>query len=511
MQRPAVITSIQELWRGLSARTKSGIAIGVLTCLIGVLGLGVHHHRNRYIELYPSKMVTKDVPEVSRALVDMRIDHEITPTDDGILLHPNQKTRALAGLAARDLPLHPVTTANEVVPNMARTSLEQLALRQRVLAGEITLALRAIDGINDARVTLAVPEKTYFQDDGKSTKASVTLTLVPGHDLSREGIRGILKLIAASGPELSPENVQLSDTQGRDLSSLVPLDPEGRLEVAGTQFEVRAAEEGRQQAKLQAALDQIFPGRAKVLVNLDLDFSTVEKRVYTPGSEKDDGMVRDSMQLVQEMLEGAGTKALDKDGDKSYSNKKEAVNYKYTENYFAQLMKEARVDRVTASVLADGMSASEAASLKEVVKGALGVKEERGDFVYVDITPWDRTMIQPQTAVTNPLALDSADRNPLSANTLLGLLAVQSALMVGGFGGYLYLTSRKNTQPSIETASGPLQATVGIVDHGLNKSGLGVNREHRTSVQTSDLLQNIVKERPSQVADMLRSTWLSGS
>lgn len=215
VQSPTVIRSFQELWRSLSARTKTGIALGFITFLLGTVGFTVHRQANRYVDLYPSKMVSKDVPEVSRALLEMGIDHEVTPTDDGILLHHTQKTRALAGLASRDLPLHPVTTSSDAVPAMPATSLQQKALHQRILAGEITLALRAIEGINDARVTLAVPEKAYFHDDNKKAKASVILTLVPGHPLSREGVRGILKMIAASVPELGSENVHLSDTQGR--------------------------------------------------------------------------------------------------------------------------------------------------------------------------------------------------------------------------------------------------------------------------------------------------------
>jgi flagellar M-ring protein FliF len=507
ISKHSVYQRCQSRWGALSRAAKGGIIACAVVLQILLMGLGFYSHQSRYVDLYPTKLQQHEVPEISRVLLEMEIEHEVTPAQDGVLLLSKDRIRARALLASRNLPLHRVVTAEETPASMGRTAAERRALEQRILEGEITLALRDVKGVLDARVKLSVPERSHFSADDDPTRASITLTTRPGHTFDRAGISGLLHLVAFSVPGLAAENVSLVDSRGFSLSDTVVRNSDGGLQTSGAHFEVRSSEEERLRDKLQQALDIVLPGRTRVVVNLDLDFSTSERRLYTPGSEKDDGMVRDSFQLVTEML---GTEKGETD-KKDFENRKESVNYKYTENYMASLSRHARVELITATVFANGVSAKEAASLEQAVKGSLGLKAERGDFVYIDSTPWDVSMLPAPPAIdttASMLALDSADRFP-NATSLLALLLTQTLLVAGGFAGYLFLSSRRRSGCDIQ-GSAPLGlATTGIVDHHRSKTGETAQDFGRTGAQTTEMLEGIVRERPNQVADLLRSTWLS--
>jgi flagellar biosynthesis/type III secretory pathway M-ring protein FliF/YscJ len=490
-------------WRALSVRSRAVLVAGAVLLQVAVLGAACYARTSAYVDLYPAKLQAADIPEISQALLEMGIEHQVSPANDGLKVPRQQRAQARAVLASRNLPLHRVLTPEEFKTDMSLTSSERKALQQRMLEGEITLALRDVEGIQDARVMLAVPEKSYFKDAAPTT-ASVVLTLQPGRVLDRQKISGLVHLVAFSVPGLAAENVQLTDEHGRDLSSSVPRDGDGSLTIADAQFQVRSAEEKRQQEKLQSALDGIFPGRTRVVVNLDLDFSQAESRLYTPGSAQDDGYVEAASQVMDESLDSGG-----KDGDKSFSSHKASINRKFREQYIATLTKYARVQRISATVFADGMSAKEAASLEKGVSGSLGIESERGDFVYIDTTPWDHPMaVSPDPAACSPLALDQADRAPIGWRAAVALVAGQALMLVGGLALAMF-SRRRQSLPQLEISGQKGLQPAGLVCHAFGKDGRTLLETALTGVHSSELLEGIVRERPNQVADLLRSTWLS--
>lgn len=497
------MTRCLDRWNALSKAAKAGLIGAAVVLQLTVLGVGLHSNQSAFVDLYPTQLNAQELPEISTALLAMGIEHEVSPGKDGVKVARTDRARARAALASRNLPLHPLLTAAQVSSDMMRTSSERAAVEQRVLESEITLALRDVDGVQDARVKLAIPAQSYLANKQNVTRASVTLQLDPGYELSRQSIGGLINLVAFSVPGLLPENVSIRDTRGVELSKAAQRGPEG--EATSAHFEVRSAEETRNQQKLQQALDLVMPGRTRVVVNLDLDFSEKEHRIYTPGSEQDDGLVRSSFQLVTEMLDsekGANPK-------KDFETEKRSENYRFKENYIAWLEKAARVERISAVIFADGASAAEAAALKETAKGALGIVDGRGDSVFVNTTPWDHAL-EPSLEPTGgaALALDEADSSPISTRGVLGLLALQTLLMVSGAAAFAYLGSRR-ANPGIEDLSMASLRTTGIVDHNFSKTAMVSQESLRTGPQTTELLENLVRNRSTQVADALRSTWLS--
>jgi flagellar M-ring protein FliF len=516
---------LSEIWKGLG----KGLRIGILSLLgilvFGGVGFALHSASNQYVELFPTKMTGNDVNEISAALTEMRIDHDVNITSDGIVLHPSKKSQAQAMLAQRNLPRHKVLLPSEVEGGMGKTAMEQEATRQQLLEGEITMAFRAMDGINDAQVKLAVPKKTYFQDENKRTTARVLLSLKPEAEINREKIKAMVNLVAASVPELRPEDVTIVDTANRDLTAMVPKGDDGGLVASGTNLEIQASEEKRLEQKAQAKLDEMWPGKTKVGVNLEMDFSKVEEERFTPGGAADDGVVRQNHQIKREQLDrsggGAGgeeaTQLSGGGGDKGkgdYVHEVESANYLVAQNKHKRVDTGFRVKRLSVAVVADNVSEKELAAIAGFVGPAIGIDEARGDQLTVSSVPFDRPMAQP---VADPAFVAGASAPPANAGMPTGALAMVAvagaAMMLAVLGMFLFKQhSVRGDQGTIITSTAGGITSTAITDHFTDKSGkttAPTGSAGATQVNTTDQLEQLVKERPTKVAEMLKSTWLS--
>jgi len=515
-----------EIWKNLGKGAKIGISVLLTLIVVGGIGAYAYTAQNTYVKLYPAKLSDNDVAEISAALTDMRIDHDIDVVD-GIMLHPDKRVSAQAMLASRGLPRQAVLTHDQVEGGMGKTAAEQKAIRQRLLEGDITLALREMKGVNNARVKLAIPDSTYFQDESKAVTARVFLNLAAGTKMSREQISAMLNMVAASVPELKPENVTMIDSEGTDLSAQVPQGENG-IASGGTQLEIQAVEEMRLQQKAQQALDKVLPGRTQVSVNLEMDFAKIEEENFTPGGAADEGVVVDSRQITREKLnkgdksaQGGGELMAgggDKKNASDYVNEKEAVNYMVAQRKKKRVDTGFRTKRITASIMADNVSDDERAAIAGFVKNAIGIDEARGDSIEVLNVPFDRSLFPGAgngMAGMAPNATEAAQPGfAFSAQHLMVAVGVGAVMLLGLVGMFLVKQHKvQGDQGTIITSGSTNVTATSITDHFTEKSGKTTapadSAAGATQVNTTDELEKLVKERPTKVAEMLKSTWLS--
>ncbi|GIU68056.1 hypothetical protein PsB1_2210 [Candidatus Phycosocius spiralis] len=116
---------------------------------------------------------------------------------------------------------------------MGLTDFAQKIKYLRALQGELSRTIMMIEGVEDARVHIAMPERTLFRNDRSLTKAAVSLILSKDHPPTPEMVIGIQRLVAASIPDLQTSNViildhsgiTLSQTKPEEVPSLQELDP----------------------------------------------------------------------------------------------------------------------------------------------------------------------------------------------------------------------------------------------------------------------------------------------
>ena len=98
----------------------------------------------------------------------------------------------------------------------------------RAQQGELTRLIKKIDPIEDASVSIAIPEQTLFRSDEKPMSATVQVTLPTGTRLSRDKVKAICNLIVGSLSGMDASHVAISDTNGNTYNSV--LDPGSDME-----------------------------------------------------------------------------------------------------------------------------------------------------------------------------------------------------------------------------------------------------------------------------------------
>ena len=132
-----------------------------------------------------------------------------------------------------------------------------------------------VQGVQTARVHLALPKPSVFVRDAHKATASVLLQLYPGRRLEPGQVAAIVHLVASSVPDLSASDVTLVDQAGSLLNS-----PDESAEAAAStrQFEqTRKIEESLQQRIVDLLEPMLGTGRVRATVTADIDYTVTEE------------------------------------------------------------------------------------------------------------------------------------------------------------------------------------------------------------------------------------------
>jgi flagellar M-ring protein FliF len=158
---------------------------------------------------------------------------------------------------------------------LGASSMMESARYQSVLETELARTIIKVQGVQSARVHLALPKPSVFVRDARKATASVLLQLYPGRRLEPGQVAAIVHLVASSVPELAASDVTLVDQSGTLLNS-----PDENAEQAAStrQFEyTRKLEESYQQRIIDLLEPIIGPGRVRATVTADMDFTVTEE------------------------------------------------------------------------------------------------------------------------------------------------------------------------------------------------------------------------------------------
>lgn len=139
--------------------------------------------------------------------------------------------------------------------DMGLTDFAQKINYQRALQGELARTIMAMDGIDAARVHLAIPDRSLFRGVRSEPKAAVTLTFEPGKGVDDRRVAGIQRLVAAAVAELPLANVTVLDDLGRIISQSAELDS-----PIAPEMEERTAVQQYYRARVRSAVEKVMPG-----------------------------------------------------------------------------------------------------------------------------------------------------------------------------------------------------------------------------------------------------------
>jgi flagellar M-ring protein FliF len=151
--------------------------------------------------------------------------------------------------------------------------------RQQALEGELTRTIASLQGVDAARVHLALPKSSIFVSKAVPPTASVVLRLKHQRAVSVDQVAGIQKLIAGSVEGLSIENVTVIDEHGRALTSVAEA---GSFSGSDRQLELKKDVELYLTDKAQTLLSSVLgPKKAHVRVDATLNFEQIESQRTT--------------------------------------------------------------------------------------------------------------------------------------------------------------------------------------------------------------------------------------
>jgi flagellar M-ring protein FliF len=160
------------------------------------------------------------------------------------------------------------------MPAMTTSQFMEQVRYNNAMEQELAKTISQIAGIRNARVHLAAPKQSVFVRDRVPTKASVIITRAPGKQVSSANVQAIISLVASSVPYLAPENVSVVDNYGTLMNDMLGEAPLG---LTGAQLQQKQQMEDLYRTRLIQLLAPIV-GEANVSaqVSLQLDFTQEE-------------------------------------------------------------------------------------------------------------------------------------------------------------------------------------------------------------------------------------------
>jgi flagellar M-ring protein FliF len=218
-----------------------------------------------------------DKAAVVEALQGAGISHSLDSSSGALTVSEDDYHQARMLLAGQGLPRSAPDGAKvmEELPLGASRAVEGERIRS-ARQTDLARTIEAIDAVRTARVHIADHGQSVFVRDRAAPGASVMLTLEGGRALSEGQVQAIIHLVASSVPGLSPQGVSVVDQNGRLLSGGGGANA-GATGESERQIAVQQSVEDRYRQAIATLLTPIVgPGNFTAEVHADMDFSQVE-------------------------------------------------------------------------------------------------------------------------------------------------------------------------------------------------------------------------------------------
>ncbi|SFV60765.1 Flagellar M-ring protein FliF [hydrothermal vent metagenome] len=431
MDFKALFTQLATLYDKLTKQQKIIIASAVVGIVAFLIFLVVYTNNAKTADGYGvlfESLSSSDAAKVIDELEKKNIPYKIS-NNNTIKVPKDVVYKERIAIAAQGIPKEKgVGFELFDKQEFGATKFDQNVKYQRALEGELSRTISALDPIESATVSLAIPKESLFISKQIDPTASVMIKLKEGRALTPKQIRGIKNLVAAAVPRLKSENVMLVDSDGEILGD---NDEEARMsELSLAQQRFKNKEERKLQQKIIDVIAPFVGGRDKVVaqVSVDYDFSikNVTSEKYDP-----ENVVR-SEQTLEEKREGFTPKEVggvpgtvsnigpvqglkENQTKEKYEKTTGTTNYEVGKTVSVVKGEFAKLKRITAAVLVDGkykekldkdgnptgemeyeaLSQSDLDALKSLASRAIGIDPNRGDAISVQNLQFKQTQINP--------------------------------------------------------------------------------------------------------------------
>jgi flagellar M-ring protein FliF len=510
-----------------------------------------------------SELNADDFGQVTKKLEEMGYHYQ-TAGQTNILVRPAEREVILTKLAQEKMipkgipgwKLFDITKWTE-------TDRELDVKFMRAIRDEVKSHIESLENIDKAEVDIAMSEDSIYTDTQTPYTAAVTVHLKSGYEkLSKKEIKGIIYLVSrAVGTRLKPENVTVTDDYGNIIS-----DFDDELDKAKTEYtilEYRHKLEERARVRMlkdiRAGLERIYSSDRIQILRLNMDFNwdkiSEEQEEYTPIEiEKQDPSkpyntrkVKDSLVIsektTREKFQGhgwnpegpAGTEGNTPPGYKAsddqfakYSKKEDIKNHAVNKTNRKIDRAPYNIAKVSVAIAIDGLQSlpkttggefdldpnkepvqlgltqDELKKAENIVKKSINYNEGRGDQVAVENIMFDRSKYW------ESLRAEFRKKEQIKKILLSALIGV--IVLFVGFILFRAITKElerrrraKEEQLALEQQRMREAALRAAEEEGID---VELSLEERARLELQENAMNLARERPDDVAQLLR-TWLA--
>lgn len=482
----------------------------------------------------------RDGGAVVAALTQLDVPYRFAAGGGAILVPADRVHDVRLKLAGQGLP-RGGTIGFEILDSqkLGVTQFQERLNFQRGLEGELARSIQSLAAVRSARVHLAMPNNTGFVRKRQLPSASVLLNLHPGRLLERGQVAGIVNLVAASVPELTPSRVSVIDQDGMLLSNREGADHG----LDSVQLDYARRLESSYIERIVGILEPIVgKGNVRAQVTADIDFTQQEStaELYRPNQDGEPAAIRSQQLSVDPAAGAAGAQGIPgalsnqppaaarapangpaqetgagapagAAATGALARRDSVTNYELDKTIRVTRSPTGTVKRLAAAVLIDyrhavdaegketqeALSAAELESINALVREAIGFSETRGDSLSVLNTPFTREELPPPPEVPlwkDPQVIDTA--REFGKHIGLLLLGLATILMV----------IRPALRGLRSVQAGPASRLQQVVADDVSlptpdsKPALGSPRD-------TDVLQ-LARENPGTVASVIRG-WVA--
>ncbi|MDR0599969.1 MAG: flagellar M-ring protein FliF [Treponema sp.] len=558
-----LLEQVKALWGkwGLVQKlTLGGIA---LVLLVGIAALVS-------VSSAPSMTPVMDAPitdEDARNRIVNRINQEGYKTSvgaNGVVMVENAETaRKMRGILIRE-DLIPSGIDPWNIFDRERWTLTDFDRKVNFLRAQTEMVkehIKAVDGVDDADVTIVIPKDALFTQDQNPVTASVILIPTPGSDITqnRKKIEGIQKILKYAVEGLRDENIVITDQGGLQLNDFEGTAAWDEQTLIERQQKYIAQQEALYKGRVIKALQESFsPDRVRDMnVKFDMDMSkkSVSQTDYlpttikprTPGLAYDDSQIVESIPLSTEdyntTYEGTGFNPEGPPGVepnvmpamRDMSNVQGKVTQSTTKknnlvgSKVSEIEVKPKIDRVSVSVNIDGtykfkfdekgkpvmlpdnsrereyvpLTPEQIMAATLLVQGAVGYQAARGDVVNVTNLQIDRTR---QFSEEDAAYLKQQNFQRAALFFLIGLVVLLIAFVVFRLVSKAIERQRLAEEERLarERQAARERALLEAEQEGMEVS---MSVEERKRMELQENVISMAKDHPEDAAQLIR-TWL---
>ncbi|MGM9924135.1 MAG: flagellar basal-body MS-ring/collar protein FliF [Bacillus sp. (in: firmicutes)] len=301
---------VVDFWSGRTQKQK-GLFIGAALFLILVVPAMFWFLSKPTMEPLYANLEAAEAGLIKENLEARGVPYEIADGGKMIMVPREQVDTLKVDLAAEGLPEKGSIDYSFFGQNagIGMTDNEFNVLKLDSMQTELANLMKGIEGVNNAKVMISLPEKGVFVNQAdEQASASIVLDTKPGYKFEDKEIKSLYHLVSKSIPNLPTENIVIMNQMFEyyDLEENNELNDGAQI---GNQLGVKKEVERDIQRQVQNMLGTIM-GRDKVVVSVtaDIDFSQTkaEENLVEPVDEENMEGIAISAQRLTETFTGNG-------------------------------------------------------------------------------------------------------------------------------------------------------------------------------------------------------------